>query len=221
MTDAVTAQEMQQYDRDTIEKIGVPALVLMERAAMASLEVLAAGIFDISNVLVIAGIGNNGGDGIAIARMLAQKGVRVDLLLLGDEKRATANTTAQLKMYRGYGNAIKHRVNDFRQYSVIVDALFGIGLNKPVPAKLGELIKRVNAANIPVLSIDVPSGLDATTGNILGSAIRATSTVTFAYPKQGLLQNEGTKRAGSIYVKDIGIYSPEELAHFKQEERSN
>jgi hydroxyethylthiazole kinase-like uncharacterized protein yjeF len=220
MTNAVTAQEMQQYDRYTIETIGVPAMVLMERAAMASLEVLAAGTFDLSNVLVIAGIGNNGGDGIAIARMLSQKGVNVDLLLLGDEKRATHNTAAQLKIFRGYGNDIRHRVNDFRQYSVIVDALFGIGLGKPVPSKLGEIIKRVNAANIPVLSVDVPSGLNATTGEILGSAIRATATVTFAYPKQGLLQNEGTKRAGAIYVKDIGIYSPEELDQFKKEERT-
>lgn len=215
MVDAVTAQEMQQYDHYTIEEIGVPSLVLMERAAISVTEVLGAGKFDLTNVLVIAGLGNNGGDGIAIARLLAQKGVKVDLLVLGDETRATVNTKQQLTIARNYGLPIIHRVKDFRNYTVIVDALFGIGLSKPVPVKLGEIIKRVNAANIPVVSVDVPSGLDATTGVILGSAIRATATVTFAYAKTGLLQGEGTKRAGSIYIKDIGIYSPEEIADFK------
>ena len=221
MVEAVTAQEMQRFDRYTMEEIGVPALVLMERAAMATIEVLAAGTFDLANVLVIAGLGNNGGDGVAIARMLIQKGVNVDLLILGDENRATANTATQLKIARGYGIHTQNRVRDFRNYTVIVDALFGIGLSKTVPSKLGDIIKRVNAANIPVVSVDVPSGLHATTGEILGSAIRATATVTFAYPNQGLLQNEGLKRAGNIYVKDIGIYSPEELAEFKQEESEN
>ena len=221
MVEAVTAQEMQRFDRYTMEEIGVPALVLMERAAMATIEVLAAGTFDLANVLVIAGLGNNGGDGVAIARMLIQKGVNVDLLILGDENLATANTATQLKIASGYGIHTQNRVRDFRNYTVIVDALFGIGLSKPVPSKLGDIIKRVNAANIPVVSVDVPSGLHATTGEILGSAIRATATVTFAYPKQGLLQNEGLKRAGNIYVKDIGIYSPEELAEFKQEESEN
>ena len=221
MVEAVTAQDMQRFDRYTIEEIGVPSLVLMERAAMSVIDVLAAGAFDLANVLVIAGLGNNGGDGVAIARMLTQKGVNVDLLILGDEHRATANTATQLKIARGYGIETQNRVRDFRNYTVIVDALFGIGLSKPVPSKLGDIIKRVNAANIPVVSVDVPSGLHATTGEILGSAIRATATVTFAYPKQGLLQNEGLKRAGNIYVKDIGIYSPEELAAFKQEESEN
>ncbi|MDR3241328.1 MAG: NAD(P)H-hydrate epimerase [Lactobacillaceae bacterium] len=215
MTDAVTAQEMQQYDQYTIEQIGVPSLLLMERAALSTIEVLGAGQFDLSEVLVIAGLGNNGGDGVAIARLLMQKGVKVSLLLLGDETRASHSTATQLKIARNYGLQTIHRIKEFRQYTVIIDALFGIGLSKPVPVKLGDMIKRVNAANIPVVSVDVPSGLNATTGEIMGSAIRATATVTFAYPKTGLLQNEGTKRAGSIFVKDIGIYSPEELAEFK------
>ena len=149
MVEAVTAQDMQRFDRYTIEEIGVPSLVLMERAAMSVIDVLAAGSFDLANVLVIAGLGNNGGDGVAIARMLTQKGVNVDLLILGDEHRATANTATQLKIARGYGIETQNRVRDFRNYTVIVDALFGIGLSKPVPSKLGDIIKRVNAANIP------------------------------------------------------------------------
>ncbi|GAK30098.1 sugar kinase [Weissella oryzae SG25] len=211
MVHAVTAQEMQQYDRYTIEEIGVPGLVLMERAALAVTDVLGAGNFDLSNVLVIAGLGNNGGDGVAVARLLSQKGILVDLLVVGDEKRASQSTTTQLKIARNYGLEPQSRVRDFRQYSVVVDALFGIGLSKPVPVKLAEMIKRVNAANIPVVSVDVPSGLNATTGEIMGSAIRAAATVTFGYPKQGLIKNEGIKRSGAIYVKDIGIYSIEDL----------
>lgn len=211
MVEAVTAQEMQKLDRYTVETIGMPPLVLMERTALAVIEVMAAGKFDLSNVLVIAGLGNNGGDGIAIARLLMQKGIRGDLLVLGDEKRAAPNTVTQLNMARAYGLPVQHRVRDFRNYTVIVDALFGIGLTKPVPTKLGDVIKRVNAANIPVVAVDVPSGLNATTGDILGSSIRAEATVTFGYPKTGLLKNEGLKRAGDIYVKDIGIYKPEQI----------
>ncbi|KAA8439794.1 NAD(P)H-hydrate epimerase [Weissella paramesenteroides] len=217
MIESVTAQEMQRFSHYTTDEIGVHPLVLMERAAISVMEVLGAGTFDLTNVLVIAGLGNNGGDGIAVTRMLAQKGVNVDLLLLGDEHRATPNTAKQLDIARKYGIMPHNRVRDFRHYTVIVDALFGAGLSKPVPVKLGEIIKRVNAANIPVVSIDIPSGLNATSGAILGSAIRASATVTFAYPKKGLLQNEGLKRAGNIYVKDIGVYSPEELSNFKKE----
>lgn len=217
MIESVTAQEMQRFSHYTTDEIGVHPLVLMERAAISVMEVLGAGTFDLTKVLVIAGLGNNGGDGIAVTRMLAQKGVNVDLLLLGDEHRATPNTAKQLDIARKYGIMPHNRVRDFRHYTVIVDALFGAGLSKPVPVKLGEIIKRVNAANIPVVSIDIPSGLNATSGAILGSAIRASATVTFAYPKKGLLQNEGLKRAGNIYVKDIGVYSPEELSNFKKE----
>lgn len=217
MIESVTAQEMQRFSHYTTDEIGVHPLVLMERAAISVMEVLGAGTFDLTNVLVIAGLGNNGGDGIAVTRMLALKGVNVDLLLLGDEHRATPNTAKQLDIARKYGIMPHNRVRDFRHYTVIVDALFGAGLSKPVPVKLGEIIKRVNAANIPVVSIDIPSGLNATSGAILGSAIRASATVTFAYPKKGLLQNEGLKRAGNIYVKDIGVYSPEELSNFKKE----
>jgi len=221
MTDAVTAHEMQQYDQYTINEIGVPSLVLMERAALAGIEVLGAGQFDLSQVLVIAGLGNNGGDGVALARLLMQKGVPVDLLFVGDENRAAHNNAIQLEVAKKYGLNPVNRVKDFRQYTVIVDALFGIGLSKPVPIKLGEMIKRVNAANIPVVAIDVPSGINATTGEIMGSAIRATATVTFAYPKTGLLQGEGVKRSGSIFVKDIGIYSPAELHQFNPEIEEN
>lgn len=206
MAEAITAQEMQQLERYTIDEIGVSPLVLMERTAMSVIEVLGAGDFDLSNVLVLCGLGNNGGDGIAIARLLIQKGINVDLLILGDEKRASPRTLSQLNIARKYGIEVKQRASDFRSYTAIVDALFGIGLSKPVPAKLGDVIKRINSANVPVVSVDTPSGLDATTGEILGSSIRAAATVTFGYAKTGLLQNEGLKRAGNIYVKDIGVY---------------
>ncbi|WP_057756308.1 NAD(P)H-hydrate epimerase [Weissella kandleri] len=220
MPNAITAHEMQQYDQYTINEIGVSPLVLMEKTALSTIEVLAAGQFDLARVLVISGLGNNGGDGIATARLLQQKGVNVELLFVGDEARAANNTSQQLEIAKNYGIEPIQRVKDFRQYTVIVDALFGIGLVKPVPVKLGEMIKRINAANIPVIALDVPSGLNATTGEILGAAIRATATVTFAYPKTGLLKGEGPKRAGTVYVKDIGIYAPEEIANFKNSSES-
>lgn len=206
---AITAQQMQAYDKYTIETIGIPSAVLMERAALAVIETLAAGTFDLSHVLVVAGTGNNGGDGLAIARILHLKGVDVKVLLLGDERRLSKANREQLAIARKYQVKIGHSIKDFRDYTVIVDALFGIGLTRDITGKLAEAVKKINASNQPVVAVDIPSGLDATTGKILGSAIRANMTVTFAYPKIGLQVGDANKRVGKVIVKDIGIYAPE------------
>lgn len=205
----VTAAQMQAYDKYTIETIGIPSAVLMERAALSIVDTMAAGDFDLSRVLVVAGVGNNGGDGLAIARILHQKGITVEVLLLGDEKNLSANNQQQLAIARKYNVKIGRNVRDFRDYSVIVDALFGIGLSHEIGGKLTEAVKKINASNQPVIAVDIPSGLDATTGKILGSAIRANTTVTFGYVKTGLTIGDASKRVGNVIVKDIGIYAPE------------
>lgn len=206
---AVTAQQMQAYDKYTIETIGIPAPVLMERAALAVIDTLATGGFDLNHVLIVAGTGNNGGDGLAIARILHLKGIDVKVLLLGDERHLSKANREQLNIARKYQVKIGHSIKDFRDYTVIVDALFGIGLTRDITGKLAEAVKKINASNQPVVAVDIPSGLDATTGEILGSAIRANTTVTFAYPKTGLATGDANKRVGKIIVKDIGIYAPE------------
>lgn len=205
----VTAAQMQAYDKYTIETIGIPSAVLMERAALSIVDTMAAGDFDLSRVLVVAGVGNNGGDGLAIARILHQKGITVEVLLLGDEKNLSANNQQQLAIARKYNVKIGRNVRDFRDYSMIVDALFGIGLSHEIGGKLTEAVKKINASNQPVIAVDIPSGLDATTGKILGSAIRANTTVTFGYVKTGLTIGDASKRVGNVIVKDIGIYAPE------------
>lgn len=205
----VTAEQMQAYDKYTIETIGIDSSVLMERAALCVIETLAAGSFDLSHVLVVAGTGNNGGDGLAIARILHLKGIDVRVLLLGDERHLSKENKKQLAIARKYQVKIGHSIKDFRDYTVIVDALFGIGLTRDITGKLSEAVKKINASNQPVVAVDIPSGLDATTGKILGSAIRANTTVTFGYTKIGLTTGDANKRVGKIILKDIGIYAPE------------
>jgi NAD(P)H-hydrate epimerase len=205
----VTAQQMQAYDKYTIETIGMPSAVLMERAALGVIATISAGDFDLSRVLIVAGTGNNGGDGLAVARILHLKGVDVKVLLLGDERKLSKANKEQLAICRKYQVKIGHSIKDFRYYTLIIDALFGIGLTRDITGKLAEAVKKINASNQPVVAVDIPSGLDATTGKILGSAIRANTTVTFGYLKVGLTVGDANKRVGKVIVKDIGIYAPE------------
>lgn len=205
----VTAQQMQAYDKYTIETIGMPSAVLMERAALSVIATIAAGGFDLSRVLIVAGTGNNGGDGLAIARLLHLKGIDVKVLLLGDERKLSKANKEQLAICRKYQVKIGHSIKDFRDYTLIIDALFGIGLRRDITGKLSEAVKKINASNQPVVAVDIPSGLDATTGKILGSAIRANTTITFGYLKVGLTVGDASKRVGKVIVKDIGIYAPE------------
>ena len=205
----VSAAQMQAYDKYTTETIGIPSTVLIERAALTVINTVAAGSFLLENVLIVVGTGNNGGDGLAIARLLHLKGIKVEVLLLGDERKLSADNKLELTIARKYHVKIGRTVKDFRDYTLIIDALFGIGLKRDITGKLAEAVKKINASNQPVVAVDIPSGLDATTGKILGSAIRATTTITFGYIKSGLVSGDAHKRVGKLVLKDIGIYAPE------------
>jgi NAD(P)H-hydrate epimerase len=135
MTQLVTANEMQQIDQYTIDVIGMPQDVLIERAAIAVVDVIGAGHFDLNHVLVLAGLGNNGADGVAIARLLYAQGINVSLQFVGNVNRAKDSVKRQLSIIEAYG-VVRSEKSDFNEATLIIDAIFGVGLNNDLPEGL-------------------------------------------------------------------------------------
>ncbi|MBS6195728.1 MAG: NAD(P)H-hydrate dehydratase [Clostridiales bacterium] len=208
MKQIVSSRQMKELDQYTIEQMGVPSLVLMERASLAVVEELKKD-FDLTKVLVVCGPGNNGGDGIAVARLLHLEGYRVDLYLCGKKESFTEEADIQWKIAGNYGISL---VKTFcpPEYTTIVDAVFGVGLSREISPSHRELFEKINDSRVPVLAVDIPSGIQGTTGRMMGSAIRAKKTVTFAFGKKGLYLYPGAEYAGQTVVKDIGIYGKAE-----------
>lgn len=198
----LNSEEMKRCDVTTIQKIGMPSMVLMERAALSVVEELES--FDLTKVLVVCGSGNNGADGYAVARLLHLQNIKVDVLFVGEEQRRTIENKQQQKIAEYYGvNSVKEIENN--PYTTIVDALFGIGLSRPLSGKYLEIIEQINQAAGEILSVDIPSGISADNGKVMGNALKATRTVTFAFRKLGLVLYPGAEYAGVVTVKDIGI----------------
>jgi NAD(P)H-hydrate epimerase len=214
----VTAEQMKELDRYTIEVMGVPAMVLMERAALASVETLHKGEhkFDLKNVLCVCGAGNNGGDGFAVSRLLKLQGVRVRALFIGSVEKMTQETALQKMIAGNYDVEIVSNdlevFNSGGGYTTVIDALFGIGGDRPLTGIYLETVRRINRlsgnSSAKILSLDIPSGISANTGTVLGEGVRANVTVTFAFNKVGLTLEPGKTYAGETVVKDIGIYRP-------------
>lgn len=212
----VTAQEMRRYDLNTSAYFKVPSIVLMERAALACLEVLKERQKQLENavsgfgmkasrrVLVVAGCGNNGGDGFALGRLLMQEGFLVDFVLIGDDDRVTQQTGQQMESVLAYGGFIMRNLPD-REYDIIIDALFGVGLTRPLEGIFRESVEYINRQNAFVLSVDIPSGIHADTGSVLGTAVFADITVTFGFEKLGTFLYPGARHAGKVICCSIGI----------------
>ncbi|TYC46317.1 NAD(P)H-hydrate epimerase [Leuconostoc litchii] len=210
MTQLVTAAEMQQIDKYTIDTIGMPQDVLIERAAMAVLDVIGASRFDLTHVLVLAGLGNNGADGVAIARLLYAQGINVSLQFVGNVNRAKDSVKRQLAIIEKHG-LIRSEKSDFNEATLIVDAIFGVGLNNVLPEGLQKMIKAANHIEKPVVAVDIPTGIDATTGEIRGAALKAHTTVSFGFTKVGLTQQKGSSLSGNIIIKDVGMLIPDDF----------
>lgn len=202
----LSKEEMKECDRVTIEEFGVPSPVLMERAAMACVDELRESGADTERVLVVCGSGNNGGDGLCIARLLFLDGVDVDVCFSGREASSTEETKLQRKICDAYG--VNFCSNpQMCEYTVIVDALFGIGLSRNISGSYADIIRQINESPAFVLAVDIPSGIDADTGALRGCAVEADLTVTFAFGKPGLYLGEGKAHAGRTVVRQIGITS--------------
>ena len=201
---ALGSGQMKAIDRYTIEQIGIPALVLMEKAAMAVVRHTRELCSEKDNILAVCGYGNNGGDGIAAARILFMEGYSVAIYMVGEKERATKETKQQLKIAKKLGIPMIRKVK-WEEYTVIIDAIFGIGLTRPVAGDFRKIIEEMNQANKTVVSIDVPSGISADDGKVLGIAVNADVTVTFGYQKTGCLLFPGSEYAGKVFVEDIGF----------------
>lgn len=208
MTKVVTAKEMKALDRHTIEEVGIPALVLMERAALAIADhILALPKEKRHQVVVAVGSGNNGGDGLAVARLLHLAGVPVQLLFAMPPTEASEENRVQQHTCAYYQLPVTTDPAVLSKATLIVDALFGIGIDREVTGRYRELIEAINQAAAPVVAVDIPSGLNADTGEAMGEAVKAASTVTLAYPKVGLTTPSGEEYAGLVIVADkVGIY---------------
>lgn len=211
-----TAEQMQELDRKAIETYRIPGILLMENAGRGATEAILASYPDLQKkrAAIIAGKGNNGGDGFVIARQLMQRGIPVKVFLLTDPKslRGDAETNHYI-FYRMKGEIIpvpsamdyQKVKREVEKADLLIDAIFGTGLDAEVRGYYREVIDHLNTLHKPIVAIDIPSGLNANTGKPLGAAIRASLTVTFGLPKVGLLISPGTDYVGTLKVIDIGI----------------
>ncbi len=204
----VSSNEMREYDLNTIEKIGIPAPVLMERAALAAFARVEAHLERegkrAATALVLAGFGNNGGDGLALARLLLERGVSVEVWCVGNEEKATGQWRAQRKILEHY--PVNFCVSPSRhEYTIVVDALFGVGLSREVSGVFYEALLTFNQLEAWKLALDIPSGVDADTGRALGIAARVDETVSFGFCKRGLMLYPGCGFAGKVTTASIGI----------------
>lgn len=204
---AVDGQQMKALDRYAIEHMGLPSLVLMERAALACVKALER--FPLERVLVVCGSGNNGADGVAVARLLHLQGKRVEYFLTG-RGSGSEELETQLKIAENCGTT-RVQNPDWNSYTTIVDAMIGIGLRQEVRPAQRELIEQINSSAARVLAVDIPSGIHSGNGQVLGDAVRADETVTFGYRKNGMVLYPGASYAGQVTVADIGIYGIEQL----------
>ena len=216
-----TAAQMREMDRRTIEDFGVPSIVLMENAALRVVDVIAEryGPLKGKRIAVVCGKGNNGGDGLAIARHLVTRfGAEVTVTLIADLSGYTGDAAVNYKLAQSFGLSLQTRIYPriMGGRDLIVDALLGTGMKGSVEGDLAKTIKAMNASHSPIVSVDVPSGLDADTGNVPleldedtgdveGICIKAALTVTFALPKIGLMVYPGAEYVGELIVADIGM----------------
>ena len=205
---AITAEQMRHYDSYTINTIGIPSLVLMERAALAVRdEVLNAFPLNLQNIVVVAGSGNNGGDGLDVARLLHIAGVKVTILNVGNPDHASNEHQVQDRICQYYKIPQTSDLNVLKDASLIVDALFGIGIDRPVEGNYATAIEAINNSDAVVVAVDMPSGINTDTGEVMGVAVNATATVTFAVNTVGLTKSAGKKHAGRVVVaSDMGTY---------------
>lgn len=205
----ITAEQMRHYDSYTINTIGIPSLVLMERAALAVRdEVLNAFPLYLGHVVVVAGIGNNGGDGLDVARLLHIAGVRVTILNVGNPDHASAEHQTQEKICQYYQIPETSDLAVLKQATLIIDAMFGIGIDRPVTGAYADAIEAINQSKALVVAVDMPSGINTDTGEVMGTAVKADATVTFAFNKVGLTKGNGAEYAGRIVIADdMGTYA--------------
>jgi hydroxyethylthiazole kinase-like uncharacterized protein yjeF len=207
----VTAENMRWLDGKTIETYGISGRVLMERAGLAVVERIKQ-LFDRRKIIVLAGSGNNGGDGFVVARDLHNVGWDVKVFITSNPEDLKDDALIQFKAAESLrvpvysmDEFLAHHSSFLSGHPVIVDALLGTGLSKAVKGRLSEVVDVINGSGQPVISVDIPTGISSDNGQIMGNAVRADYTVTFGLPKMGNILHPGAEMAGRLFVEDIGF----------------
>ena len=211
---------MRAADEYTIQEIGIPSLVLMERAALETVKIIEQRISYSERILVVCGSGNNGGDGYAIARLLYLKGYKVDICFVGNDNSRSLENREQKRICDYYQIPVVKDLKE-KEYNVIVDAIFGVGLSREISGSYYDVINILNRMKGLKIAVDIPSGLNDATGGVMGIVFRADITVAIAYIKQGEVLQPGNESVGELVIADIGIYddalSKEESISFTYE----
>lgn len=213
----VAGERMRELDRETIERFGVPGIELMENAGRGAAETILKelpGLVGRGRVLILAGTGNNGGDGFVVARHLMKQKVEATVLLLGPREKVKGDARTNLEAWEKTAGKTPEVLTSedlqpwkdrFNSYDLLVDALFGTGLNQEVGGIFAEAIQALNESFTPKVAMDIPSGLHATSGRVLGIAVKANLTITFGLPKIGQVIHPGLEHVGKLVVVDIGL----------------
>ncbi len=215
----MTRDEVRSFDAWAINELGIPGLVLMENAGRSCAELIKEKLADIKEpkVCIFCGTGNNGGDGYVIARHLFNAGFKVIVVLCGESSKVKGDAKTNLDILQKLGQPIEQldieksdverSVRDFAAAAdMLVDALFGTGLQGSLSEKYQRLINAINDLRLPVLAVDIPSGLDCDTGEVHGEAVKAAYTVTFAAVKKGFTNTDSAmKYTGEIFIASIGV----------------
>ena len=199
-----TGKQMQMADFNTINNIGIPSMVLMERAALKTVEVMEKEEIDLNNTVIFCGSGNNGGDGFAVARLLDEKGLKVTIVFVGRESSMSDGCRAQRDICVKKGIPV---VTDTTRddYTAVIDAVFGVGLNREIKGSYVEVIEKMNSMNGYKIAVDIPSGVCSSTGKLLGVVFKADLTPTFQCEKVGMVMFPGKMYTGKTIVCKIGI----------------
>lgn len=209
MKKIVSASQMQICDIRTINENKIPSLVLMERAALKVVETISNTFPDAKKFAVVCGPGNNGGDGVAVARLLYLSGKEISLSVLGNSQKYSKQLQQEIAIAESYGLTIDDHLEEssVENADVTIDAMFGIGLTRGLAGDFAKAATIINKCANKVLAVDIPSGYNADSGKLLGeNGVKADVTVTFAYIKKGLLLGDCKAATGQLITADVGIY---------------
>ncbi len=214
----MSRDEVRAVDRWAINTLGILGVVLMENAGRSCAELIKEKLNGVANlkVCIFCGTGNNGGDGYVVARHLLNGGCKVSVIIIGDRNKIKGDAKTNIDILERLGQPIEQlnldkadipvRVKNFTAGAdMLVDALFGTGLSGQLSNEYQQLIESINSRNCPVLSVDIPSGLDCDTGEPLGAAVKASWTVTFVAVKKGFTSENAAQYTGEIFIASIGV----------------
>ncbi len=211
---SVTVKQIQRLDQLAIVKYGVPSLALMENAGCCVAAEVRKQLKRVQNprVCILCGLGNNAGDGFVVARHLINAGIITKIFVVGKGSSLKRDAAVNYRILKKLKYPIKEiqklagaDLKAVAQAHLIIDAIFGVGLNRQIVDPFYSVIEAVNEKAKKVIAVDTPSGLDGTTGKIYGICVKAKATVTFSFAKKGFLKGQGPKYTGKVIVADIGI----------------